>query len=70
MENEKSSDVIDKRREKQTELKTRNIQLFPNDFKVLHTVRDILFLIESRPESITPEAPVFVTAGRMMAINR
>ncbi len=70
MENEKSSDVIDKRREKQTELKTRNIQLFPNDFKVLHTVRDILSLIESRPESITPEAPVFVTAGRMMAINR
>ncbi len=70
MDNEKSSDVIDKRREKQAELKARNVQLFPNDFKVLHTIRDILFQIESHPESITLETPVFTTAGRMMAINR
>jgi lysyl-tRNA synthetase class 2 len=70
MDIEKSSDLIEKRREKMTELNARNIQLFPNDFKVLHTIRDILTEIEKQPESITPEAPVFVTAGRMMAINR
>ena len=70
MDNEKSSDVIDKRREKQAELKDKHVELFPNDFKVLHTIRDILFQIENHPESITPETPVFVAAGRMMAINR
>jgi lysyl-tRNA synthetase class 2 len=70
MDIEKSSDIIEKRREKLSELKAGHTQLFPNNFKVLHTIQDILSQIRSHPESITPEAPVFVTAGRMMAINR
>ncbi len=70
MDNEKSSDVIEKRREKLAELKSRGIQLFPNDFKVSHTIRDLLSLIEKSPETVTPESPVFSVAGRMIAINR
>ena len=70
MDNEKSSDVIEKRREKLAELKSRGIQLFPNDFKVSHTIRDLLSLIEKNPETVTPESPVFSVAGRMIAINR
>lgn len=70
MDNEKSSDVMDKRRDKLARLKAGQISLFPNDFKVSHTIRDIISHIENRPESVTPESPVFVTAGRMMAINR
>ena len=70
MNNEKSSDVLEKRREKHAELKARQVQLFPNDFKVSHSIQDILTQIENHPETITPEAPVFTTAGRMIAINR
>ncbi len=70
MDNEKSSDVIEKRRKKMAELKARGIQLFPNDFKVSHAIRDILPVIESQPETITPESPAFSVAGRMTAVNR
>ncbi len=68
MNNEKA-DVIENRREKIADLKKRNIQLFPNDFKVSHTVQEILSLTEICPDSLTPEAPSFAVAGRMMAVN-
>ena len=67
---EKPNDLIGKRRQKLEDLRNNNINLFPNDFNVLHTVRDITEVIESRPDSLTEEGPVFVVAGRMMAINR
>ena len=67
---EKPNDLIGKRRQKLEDLRNNNINLFPNDFNVLHTVRDITEVIESRPDSLTEEDPVFVVAGRMMAINR
>ncbi len=66
---EKTSDLLQKRKEKIEELKQSNVNLFPNGFTVLHTIRDIRDAIEQSPETLTEDGPVFVTAGRMMAIN-
>ena len=68
---EKTSDIIETRKNKLSELREQNINPFPNDFKVLHTVEDIRRTIENSPEgAITENAPVFVAAGRMTAVNR
>jgi len=66
---EKTSELLDKRKEKIEELKSSNINPFPNGFKVLHTVRDIRSAIEKSSQSLTESDPTFTTAGRMMAIN-
>ncbi|MEE8397462.1 MAG: lysine--tRNA ligase [Desulfobacterales bacterium] len=67
---EKTSDIITQRKKKNAALKEQNINLFPNDFDVSHTVEDIRTAIEVSAESISEEDPMFITAGRMMAINR
>ncbi|MBU4414662.1 MAG: lysine--tRNA ligase, partial [Proteobacteria bacterium] len=67
---DKTSDVIEKRRKKLAELKNNNINLFPNDFIVSHTVRDLRDAIEKSQHSIKDDGAVFIVAGRMMAINR
>ena len=67
---DKKSAIIENRKKKITDLKNNKINLFPNDFVVLHTVRDIIEAIETSPDRLTPDNPVFVVAGRMMAINR
>jgi len=67
---DKKSAVIENRKQKLSDLKNNNINLYPNDFVVLHTVRDIMNTVEGSPESLTPDTPVFVVAGRMMAVNR
>ena len=67
---EKKSAIIENRKKKLEDLKNNNINLFPNDFKVLHTVRDIMKAIENSPDSLTQDDPVFIVAGRMMAVNR
>ena len=67
---DKKSAIIENRKKKLEDLKNSNINLFPNDFEVLHTVRDIMKVIESSPGSLTQDDPVFIVAGRMMAINR
>ena len=66
---DKSSDVLQKRREKIELLKKNNVNLFPNGYVVQHTIRDIRSIVEKDPESLTDGGAVFVTAGRMMAIN-
>jgi lysyl-tRNA synthetase, class II len=67
---DKKSAIIENRKQKIIDLKNNHINLFPNDFIVLHTVRDIIEAIETAPDRLTPDNPVFVVAGRMMAINR
>jgi lysyl-tRNA synthetase class 2 len=67
---DKKSAIIENRKKKLEDLKNNNINLFPNDFKVFHTVRDIMKVIENSPDSLTQDDPVFIVAGRMMAINR
>lgn len=67
---DKKSAIIENRKKKLEDLKNNNINLFPNDFEVLHTVRDIMNAIENSPDSLTQDDPVFIVAGRMMAVNR
>ena len=67
---DKKSAIIENRKKKLEDLKNNNINLFPNDFKVLHTARDIMKAIENSPDSLTQDDPVFIVAGRMMAVNR
>ena len=67
---DKKSSIIENRKKKLEDLKNNNINLFPNDFEVLHTVRDIVKAIENSPDSLTQDDPVFIVAGRMMAVNR
>ena len=64
------SEIIKKRKKKIVDLMDKNINLFPNDFIVSHTVQDIKQAIIDTPDSFTENDPVFVVAGRMMAINR
>lgn len=65
-----TNDIVEQRRKKIEDLKKENINLFPNDFIVTSTVKDVLNEIEKAPDSITENVPVFALAGRMMAINR
>ena len=66
---EKSSELLQQRKTKIEELKKSQINLFPNGFVVSHTVRDIQNAIDESSDSLAEDAPVFVTAGRIMAIN-
>ena len=71
MNMDKISDIIEKRRTKLADLKNKNINLFPNDFVVSHTAKDIRAAVEDLPDSGPGGGgPVFAVAGRMMAINR
>jgi lysyl-tRNA synthetase class 2 len=69
MDIEKPNELFEMRKKKISELRNRNINLFPNDFKVMHTVIDIRSEIEDFPESKGEDETVFSAAGRMMAIN-
>jgi len=66
---EKTSELIEKRKEKIDQLKSIHLPLYPNDFKVSHTVNEIQGIIDKNPETIKAEGPIFNVAGRMMAIN-
>ena len=73
---EKTSDILEKRRNKIQELLQQEIVPYPNNFKVWHTVAQIIEHVQTLDEASTEihEAgkaePIFVTAGRIMAINR
>ena len=67
---EKTSELIQKRRDKFDQLKTNNFQLFPNDFKVSHTINELHGIIGKTPQAVKEDKPIFNLAGRMMAINR
>jgi lysyl-tRNA synthetase class 2 len=70
MNMEKAGELIQKRRDKFDELRQSNVQLFPNDFNLSHTIDQIQEFIERQPEAIKDDSPVFAVAGRVMAINR
>ena len=67
---EKQGSIIVNRKKKLQDLKEKKVDLFPNDYKVLHTVRDIQNAIKDAEDQITENEPIFVVAGRMMAINK
>jgi lysyl-tRNA synthetase class 2 len=70
MNMEKTSELIQKRYDKLNGLRESQIQLFPNDFKVSHSIRDIQGLIDNEPKALKDESRIFAVAGRVMAINR
>ena len=67
---EKTGDLIERRKQKISDLKENGVNLFPNNFTVTHTVSEIKQKVEQAPESLTADEPVFTLAGRMMAVNR
>ncbi len=62
-------DLLELRKSKNASLKESGINLYPNDFRVSHTVSEIRSLCDSAPESLGEEGLVFRSAGRMMAMN-
>ena len=66
---DKTSDILRKRKEKIEELKRDGINVYPNGFEVTDTIRQIQDAIEKTPQSLTEDDPIFVAAGRMMAVN-
>ena len=63
-----SSDVVEKRKEKIQAMQEAGVELFPNDYRVSHTVQDIQQLVEGKTGDISQEFSVSM-AGRMMAVN-
>ncbi len=66
---ESVSELLQKRREKAETLRQGQVNLYPNDFRVSHTVAELQALTRQRPDSLTEEGPRFIVAGRMMAVN-
>jgi len=64
----KETDLMKQRRSKIDAMKAAGHALFPNDFEVSHTINDIQNAIDS--SSADPPSTRFVTAGRVIAINR
>ena len=67
---QKTSELIKKRKDKFDRLKQSGLKLFPNDFKVSHSINDIKTLVEKAPKTLKSDSPLFAVAGRMVAINR
>lgn len=65
-----AKDVITKRREKVETIKAEGIELFPNDFKITHTVAKIRAAIEADDSQMSAGNVEIRAAGRMMAVNR
>jgi len=70
MEAEKTGDLLQKRRQKLEDLRQQSIDLYPNNFKVAHTIKDIRQVVEGPDATVSETDPMFTTAGRVVAINR
>lgn len=68
MSTDKSTDLIDQRKQKIESLRNEGINPFPNDFKVSHTVTEIQQFLESVKEG-EPQTVNYTVAGRIMAVN-
>nr|WP_319493199.1 lysine--tRNA ligase [uncultured Desulfobacter sp.] len=66
----KTSTLLDLRKEKINELKTDGINLYPNDFKPDHRVYEVKDIIEKNTDTLGENGRKFRLAGRMMAINK
>jgi lysyl-tRNA synthetase class 2 len=66
---EETSDVIRKCHEKAKRMAADGLDLYPNDFKVEHTVADIWRYLKDHTGEIVG-GPIFVVAGRVISIRR
>jgi lysyl-tRNA synthetase class 2 len=67
---ENISKVVEQRKVKINEIKQKNIQLYPNNFKNSHSIKEIQSIIEKDPDSLGEKGKIFSVAGRMMAVNK
>lgn len=67
---DQAGDILSQRRRKNQDLRDRGINLYPNDFKVSHSIDAVREHIAKEAETLNSEGPIFSVAGRMMAINR
>ncbi len=58
------------RREKQRAMKEMGHHLYPNDFRVEHTVADIRRVVETAPDTLGEDGAKFKAAGRVISVNR
>lgn len=65
-----SNALLAARKEKIDEIRAIGIPLYPNDFKVTHTVEELKKLIEENSDGLGVDGPRFSVAGRMMAVNK
>ncbi|MBI9089144.1 MAG: lysine--tRNA ligase [Desulfobacterium sp.] len=67
---EETSALLKAKKEKINEMIENGVNLYPNDFRISHTIEDLKDLIDKQPETLGEEGAVFSVAGRMMAINK
>lgn len=67
---DKTSKLLNLRKEKINELKQGGVPLYPNDFKPTCTVPQVKSIILEQEETLGEEGRQFHLAGRMMAINK
>jgi len=67
---DKESKLIQLRKEKNTELKKKGVNLYPNDFNPSCSINDLKKIIKENPDSLGEKGSQFSMAGRMMAINK
>ena len=67
---EESSALLKARKEKMEELRQNGVNLYPNDFRISHTISDLRGMTESDPDTLGEHGPQFAVAGRMMAVNK
>lgn len=65
-----TSDIVAARREKARELREAGGDPYPNDFRVTHSVGDILSRVSDSGGTPAPLPTGIASAGRIMAINR
>lgn len=65
-----STDLLELRRQKIAELRANDIDPYPNDFQVSHSVSDVREQVERVAAAPDETGPQFSLAGRVMAINR
>ncbi|MDJ0781150.1 MAG: lysine--tRNA ligase [Desulfosarcinaceae bacterium] len=67
---QKTSDLLQKRLEKLAAMKDSGYNLFPNDYRVEHTVSHVEAILADPQVAPDENGPEFRLAGRIMAINR
>ncbi len=67
---DKESNLMQVRKEKISQLKEQKINLYPNDFTPLCSIKELLGIIEDQPDLLGEDGEQFSLAGRMMAINK
>ena len=70
MSSEKSSELLEKRRQKMTDLQEANVNLFPNNFKPTHSIQNIRDIISASEPNSSEIKSEFLVSGRIMAANR